>query len=80
MKWEGKSNGELLELIVENGFDLLITFDKNIRHQQNLRKYDVAVFLLIAKDNRFESIQHLIPLILKKLSPKIERGLIEIRI
>ena len=28
--WNGKTNGELLKLMMEDGFDVLITFDKNL--------------------------------------------------
>ena len=37
MSWLGKKNGELLKLLVENNFDALLTFDKNLQHQQNLQ-------------------------------------------
>lgn len=33
--WEGKKNGELMSLLIENSFDALLTFDKNLQHQQN---------------------------------------------
>ena len=44
MGWLGKKNGELLGLLVLNGFDVFVTIDKNLRHQQNLAKFLVAVF------------------------------------
>ena len=59
MKWLGKKNGELLGLITLNGFDFFITIDKNLRHQQNLAKFNLTVFLLIASDNRRETLQKL---------------------
>jgi predicted nuclease of predicted toxin-antitoxin system len=34
--WSGLSNGELLQLAAER-FDLLVTADQNLQHQQNLR-------------------------------------------
>jgi hypothetical protein len=33
--WTGISNGKLLGLLIENGFDALLTFDKNLQFQQN---------------------------------------------
>lgn len=33
--WIGITNGKLLELMAENNFDALLTFDKNIAYQQN---------------------------------------------
>jgi hypothetical protein len=37
--WAGIENGELLKKAVEAGFQVLITMDSNMVHQQNLRKY-----------------------------------------
>lgn len=39
--WEGKKNGELMALLIENSFDALLTFDKNLQHQQNFQKYSI---------------------------------------
>jgi hypothetical protein len=36
LKWERISNGALLKLAEDAGFDLLLTTDKNLRYQQNL--------------------------------------------
>jgi len=33
--WTGVSNGKLLELLVQNKFDALLTFDRNLQYQQN---------------------------------------------
>jgi predicted nuclease of predicted toxin-antitoxin system len=41
--WNGKKNGELLALMQQELFDVLITFDKNLQHQQNFTKYTVSV-------------------------------------
>jgi len=67
MDWLGKKNGELLGLIVFNGFDFFITIDKNLRYQQNLKKYNIIIFLLNAKNNRRETLQELIVRVIKKI-------------
>ena len=36
-----KKNGELIRLMLDEGFDTLITFDQNVQHQQNLDKYPI---------------------------------------
>jgi hypothetical protein len=36
LKWERISNGALLQLAEDAGFDLLLRTDKNLRYQQNL--------------------------------------------
>lgn len=59
--WNGVKNGELLKRLTEEGFDALLTFDKNLQHQQNFSKYSVAVFVLSARINRYEILTHLSP-------------------
>ena len=43
--WNGIKNGELLKLLIENNFNALLTFDKNLQHQQNFTKYTMTVFV-----------------------------------
>lgn len=59
--WNGIKNGELLKFLLENDFDALLTFDKNLQHQQNFAKYTIAVFVLSAKINSYEELNQLIP-------------------
>lgn len=56
--WGSKKNGELLRL-AEKEFDVLLTSDKGIPHQQNLTQYDLAVVILRSKSNRFEDLSEL---------------------
>ncbi len=49
--WNGIKNGQLLQLMVDNGFHALLTFDKNLQHQQNFQKYTISVFVLSAMNN-----------------------------
>ena len=44
--WDTLSNGELLSAAEEAGFELLLTTDRRIRHQQNLRVRRVALVVL----------------------------------
>jgi hypothetical protein len=52
MGWSGKKDGALLSLMQGDGFEVLVTVDKNIRHQQNLRATGIAVIVLVAATNR----------------------------
>ena len=54
--WKGKRNSELLQQ-AEAAFDVLVTMDRSIEHQQNLSKYNIGVILISAKSNRTEDIQ-----------------------
>ncbi len=53
--WAGKKNGELLKL-AEKEFEVFVTTDKGIPHQQNISKLDLAVILLRAKSNAYEDL------------------------
>jgi predicted nuclease of predicted toxin-antitoxin system len=53
MGWKGIKNGALLQLMVDNEFDALLTFDKNLQHQQNFSKYTLTVFVLHAGNNTY---------------------------
>ena len=57
--WNGIKNGQLLQLMVDNGFDALLTFDKNLQHQQNFHKYTIAVFVLSALNNTYPELNKL---------------------
>lgn len=50
MGWAGVKNGDLLRLIEDSGFQIFITADKNLVHQQNLRTLPFAVLCLTAVD------------------------------
>jgi hypothetical protein len=46
LKWERISNGALLRLAEDAGFDLLVTTDKNVRYQQNLTGRRISIVVL----------------------------------
>lgn len=57
--WKGIKNGQLLQLMVDNGFHALLTFDKNLQHQQNFQKYTISVFVLSATNNTYNELTKL---------------------
>jgi hypothetical protein len=44
--WDKLKNGELLKAAEDAGFDVLVTPDKNIRYQQNLKIHAIAIVVL----------------------------------
>src|SRR5436853_4842337 len=44
--WDQLTNGELLRVAEEAGFEILLTTDKNIRYQQNLSGRKIALVVL----------------------------------
>ncbi|MBD2773757.1 DUF5615 family PIN-like protein [Iningainema tapete] len=61
MGWLGKKNGELLQLMIQESFTVLLTADQNLRYQQNLQQAGVAVVVLIASSNRLSALLPLMP-------------------
>jgi len=76
--WNGKTNGELLKLMIEQQFEALITFDKNLQYQQNLFKYPFPVIVLNASDNTYLTLSSLVPKIKLILKRGLGIGVIEI--
>jgi hypothetical protein len=76
--WTGISNGKLLALLVENKFDALLTFDRNLQYQQNFSKYTIAVLVLNSPDNSYITLKNLVPSIKMTLSTSFRIGPIEI--
>jgi uncharacterized protein (DUF433 family) len=44
--WEEISNGELIDAAERAGFEVMVTTDKNIRYQQNLKGRKIALVVL----------------------------------
>jgi hypothetical protein len=44
--WDTLANGELIAAAEEAGFELLLTTDKNLRYQQNLKDRKIAFVVL----------------------------------
>ena len=59
--WARKQNGELLKL-AEQSFDVLVTNDQNMEHQQTISQFDMAFIVLVAPTN---DIVDLLPLMAK---------------
>ena len=70
MGWAGKENGELLGL-AESKFEVLVTVDQRIKHQQSVAGRDIAVVVLVARRNKIE--------FLRPLVPELERILTDIK-
>jgi hypothetical protein len=61
--WAGLKNGALLSR-AEKEFDVLLTMDSNMLHQQNLSKYHIAIIALKTRSNRLADTAALIPKVL----------------
>lgn len=61
MGWSGLKNGKLMSKAVENSFDILLTIDKNLSFQQNLKNYLLSVVILNTATSKLEDILLLLP-------------------
>ena len=73
----GYSNGQLLRRI-EGKFDLFITVDKSIQHQQDLSAFDIAYVLLRSQSNDIVAIEPLLPRLFERWSEIRPRHLLVI--
>lgn len=55
-RWSGVENGELLRLAATK-FDIFVTADQNLQYQQNLSALPITVAVLVARDNKLESLR-----------------------
>ena len=78
MGWSGKKNGELLQLMLPDHFELFLTVDQNLRYQQNLRAAKIAVVVLVAPSNRLADLLPLVPSVLTALGTIQPGDLVEI--
>jgi predicted nuclease of predicted toxin-antitoxin system len=53
--WKGKQDGELLRA-AQDEFDVFITIDQGIPHQQNISRLRIGIILLEARSNRYADV------------------------
>ena len=72
MNWFGLTNGNLLAA-ADLQFEVFLTVDKNIVHQQSLSGFHNAVVVLRARSNKIEDLAPLVPQVLALL-PTLKSG------
>jgi predicted nuclease of predicted toxin-antitoxin system len=78
MGWAGVKNGELLQLMILKEFNIFITMDQNLPHQQNLGAIPLMVFILVGVNNKLETLANMMPLVLENIEKGIKFGVIRI--
>jgi len=61
MDWSGLKNGRLLSEAIEEKFDILLTIDKNLEHQQNMDNYEITVVVLDVEKSKIEFLLEFLP-------------------
>lgn len=72
MGWHTLRNGKLLRAAADE-FDVLLTVDRNLKHQQNLNALPIAVVVLIGNSSRLADLLTLVPSLegaLQSLAPR----------
>lgn len=72
MGWSGIENGALLQRAAAE-FDILLTVDTNVEHQQNLAFLPLPVVVLHAVRNEIEALRPLMPEVIGLLSRALEK-------
>jgi hypothetical protein len=73
--WSGVKNGKLL-LLAAARFDAFVTADQNLQYQQNLSSLPISVVILVAHDNRLQTLRALVPDLLAGLDILQERSVL----
>jgi predicted nuclease of predicted toxin-antitoxin system len=78
MGWERLRNGILLAEAAKQ-FDLLLTVDQNIKHQQNMAMLPVAVVVIIGPSNKLADLLPLVPAIEDAIKNLVPCTLVEVK-
>ena len=76
--WNALEYGDLINAMQSDGFDYLLTSDKNLQYQQNLAKYSMSFIVLNAPNNNYETILPLVPKIKGALIDNAQKKLVVI--
>lgn len=58
--WDGLENGQLLRHASAT-FEVLVTADKRMRHQQNFAQFTIGIVVIDAFDTRLRNLRRFIP-------------------
>jgi predicted nuclease of predicted toxin-antitoxin system len=61
LELSGIKNGKLMTYCVGNKFDILLTIDKKMMHQQNLDRYPVTIVVLNCYTSKIEELITFLP-------------------
>jgi hypothetical protein len=72
MGWAGTKNGRLLNLAETAGFDVLLTVDRNIERQQNMKGRTISLVVMDGP-SKLSPLRALVPALLETLQ-KVQPG------
>lgn len=59
--WSALQNGALLRAAVERDFDVFVTLDRNMEHQQNVKMLPIPIIILVPKSQSEADILAILP-------------------
>jgi hypothetical protein len=77
MGWDKLKNGALLAAAAHS-FDLFLTFDRNLKHPQNLEHLPIPVVVLIGRSNRLIDLVPLVPALERAMANLMPNTVVEI--
>lgn len=73
MNWSGLKNGRSMSAAIEEKFDVLLTIDRIIEHQQNMNNYEITAVVLDVEKSKIEFLLELLPKFKKQID-EYEKG------
>jgi hypothetical protein len=73
--WDKLGNGMLLQAAADSSFDVMISIDKNIQHQQNLDTLPIAVIILDSYSNALPELIPFAPHVQSLLTQPLQKAL-----
>lgn len=75
MGWEELANGELLAAAARAGFEVILTIDKKLEHEQNLEHLPLPVIVLDSPSNALPALVPFAAVLLELLNTSCDRAL-----
>lgn len=79
VQWNGLKNGLLMSAAIGEGFDVLLTIDRNLEFQQNLKKHNIIVAVFEVKRNNVNLYEPLVPVFEAQLPTFVKGTVYRIR-
>jgi predicted nucleic acid-binding protein len=73
LNWHGIKNGQLLKKALESKIDILITIDKNLLYQQNIKNSEIIIVVFNVNNSSVFALQQQIPEFKNKIN-SFEKG------
>jgi len=77
---EREKEWRVVEVNDQRGFEALVTLDKNLKFQQNIKNFDIKIFILNSPDSKLSTLKSYVKKLEIALLTQVENNIIEINI